>query len=64
MPWGVHKGKSIDELPSSYLKLLTEECDDDGIFDEADEEYRWRSYSNAHTDNIFELKQRYLDYRI
>ena len=51
MPWGKHKGKPIDELPSSYLKWLAEECDDDDICEAADEEYCWRSDHKAHFED-------------
>jgi uncharacterized protein (DUF3820 family) len=42
MPWGKYQGKTIEELPSSYLKWLSEECDDDEIMEAAEEEYKWR----------------------
>jgi len=43
MPWGNHKGESIEDLPSSYLKWLAENCDNNLICEASAEEYRWRS---------------------
>ena len=51
MPWGKHRGKFIDDLPSSYLRWLAENCDDDAICEAADEEYTWRTDHNAHRED-------------
>lgn len=48
MPWGIYKGKQIDQLPSSYLKWLAENCNDPELCCAADEEYIWRSDYNGH----------------
>ena len=48
MPWGKHKGEDTEDLPSSYLKWLFENCDDNEICDAAEQEYFWRSDNNAH----------------
>jgi len=50
MPWGKHKGKDIEDLPSSYLKWLTENCDDDKICEASDEGFSWRSDHKAHKE--------------
>lgn len=50
MPFGKHKGESISDLPSSYLKWLAENCNDERICQAADEEYRWRDDHNAHQE--------------
>jgi hypothetical protein len=42
MPWGAFKGKTIEELPSSYLKWLAENSHDEEIAQAANEEYMWR----------------------
>ena len=42
MPWGMHKDKDIEDVPTAYLKWLAESCDDDDICRAADEEYRYR----------------------
>ena len=48
MPWGKYKGKKIDTIPSSYLKWLAENCEDEHICEQADEEYRARTDYNDH----------------
>jgi hypothetical protein len=48
MPWGKHKGTPIGNLPSSYLKWLAENCENEQICEAADEEYRWRTDNNCH----------------
>jgi hypothetical protein len=49
MPWGKHKGKWLNALPSGYLKWLAENCDwNMEIQLAADEEYQWRTHYNAH----------------
>jgi hypothetical protein len=48
MPWGIYTGKSLEDIPSSYLKWLSEECDDDNVCEEADKEYEWRTQWKKH----------------
>ena len=50
MPFGKHKGELLSKLPSSYLKWLAENCENDVICEAADAEYRWRADNNAHTE--------------
>ncbi|MGH8373262.1 MAG: putative quorum-sensing-regulated virulence factor [Gammaproteobacteria bacterium] len=57
MPFGKHKGKTIEDLPSSYLHWLAENCEDEDICAAADEEYRWRSDNNAHESEISNSKR-------
>ena len=52
MPWGKYVNKDIEDLPSSYLKWLAENCDDDEIAEAADEEYRWRETHNQHLRDL------------
>lgn len=42
MPWGLHKDKDMEDIPTDYLKWLAESCDDDDICLAADKEYRYR----------------------
>ena len=52
IPWGKYKGKYINELPSSYLKWLAENCEDDLICSTADNEYNIRTDYNDHWEDI------------
>ena len=51
MPFGKYRGKLISDLPSSYLKWLAENSEDETVCKAADEEYRWRSDNNAHFED-------------
>lgn len=46
--FGRHKGKSIEDIPSDYLKWLAENADNDSIATAADDEYNWREDHGAH----------------
>lgn len=48
MPFGKHKGKDIEDIPSDYLKWVAENVDDEDICCAADEEYSWREAWNKH----------------
>lgn len=48
MPWGKHKGRAIEELPSGYLKWLADNCEDDEICEAAQTEYDFRSTWRTH----------------
>lgn len=48
MPFGKHKGEEIEDLPSSYLKWLAENMDNEDICLEADEEYQYRADNGCH----------------
>lgn len=48
MPWGKHKGEEIAEIPSGYLKWLSESCEDEAICCAADEEYSSRQDNHSH----------------
>lgn len=50
MPWGKHKGTDIEELPSSYLKWLAGNCDDDDICEAADKEWQYREDHREHRE--------------
>ena len=48
MPWGRYRGKKMDEIPSSYLRRLSENCDNDIIASHADALWQWREEMDAH----------------
>ena len=56
IPFGKYKGHSIEDLPSSYLKWLTEnihdnEMEERSICLNADEEYQFRASYNSHFED-------------
>ena len=56
MPFGKYKGGPIEDLPSSYLKWLTENINDkekgeNSVYSNADEEYRFREKYNSHFED-------------
>ncbi|MGO9372705.1 MAG: putative quorum-sensing-regulated virulence factor [Syntrophobacteraceae bacterium] len=46
--FGKYRGKTIEELPSGYLKWIAENVDDDDLCEAADAEYQWRSQHGTH----------------
>jgi flavorubredoxin len=56
MPWGKHKDKDIEDIPSYYLQWLAENCDNERIAVAADEEWDFRERTNSH---IFEELKNY-----
>ena len=48
MPFGKHKGKTIEELPSSYLSWMVENFDEEHLLDAADAELRFRDKHDTH----------------
>lgn len=48
VPFGKYRGKTIEEIPSGYLKWLAENCDNDDICEAADKEYQWRNQHSKH----------------
>lgn len=53
MPVGTHSGKSIEEIPSGYLKWLAENWEgktdwERKIMEECDKEWQWREDNNCH----------------
>lgn len=51
MPFGKHKGKLIEDLPSDYLHWLAENCDNEEIAEAADTEFQWREDHRAHKED-------------
>ena len=52
LPWGKHKGEDLESVPSSYLRWLAENCEDDVIASAADEEWSWREQYGQHIYSI------------
>lgn len=49
MPFGKHKGRIIEELPSSYLRWLAENLEDeDEVVEAAEAEYNYRRDHGGH----------------
>jgi hypothetical protein len=48
MPWGKFKGKTLEDIPSSYLRWLQNNCEDDEIQEAAEAEYQWRTDHSKH----------------
>jgi hypothetical protein len=48
MPFGKHKGKTMEEIPSGYLKWMADKLDDDDLCEAADAEYQWREQHRKH----------------
>ena len=51
MPWGKHQGALISALPSSYLRWLAGQCDDEEICQAADDELSWRDRHSFHFED-------------
>jgi len=51
MPWGKHKDVDMEDIPSSYLSWLAENCDNDDICQAADNEYTFRTDHNTHFED-------------
>lgn len=50
IPFGKYKGTDIEDVPSSYLKWLSENCEDDEVREEAEKEYKFRSTYKCHKE--------------
>jgi len=48
MPFGKFKGQKIDDIPSDYLKWVSENVENEEICCAADEEYRRRTDDGEH----------------
>jgi hypothetical protein len=46
--FGKYSGKTIEEIPSGYLKWLIDNCTIDEICEAAEQEYEYRSAWNKH----------------
>lgn len=46
--FGKHRGMHIEDIPSGYLKWLSENCEDVDICNAAMDEYQCREDSNEH----------------
>lgn len=48
MPAGKFAGKTLEEIPSPYLKWVAENWDDEEVAEAASMEYEWRSEWDKH----------------
>lgn len=48
MSFGKHRGKSIEDVPSSYLRWVMENCDDTEALEAAENEYNYRTDHSLH----------------
>ena len=51
MTFGKYKGQDIEYVPSSYLKWLIENSEDDDLIGPAEEEYQYRSDHHCHFED-------------
>lgn len=48
MPAGMFKGRELEEIPSSYLRWVSENWNDDDVANAAYEELKWRDKWDKH----------------
>ena len=48
LPWGVYRGKTLDQVKSSYLRTLAMNCHDPIISNHADVLWNWREEMDEH----------------
>lgn len=50
MPFGKYRGKTIEEIPSSYLRWISNDCKtaSDDLIEEADNELSFRDNHRTH----------------
>jgi len=49
MPFGVYRGKDLEEIPSDYLKwIINKVTNNDEIVEAADQEYEFREKWKSH----------------
>jgi len=54
IPFGRHKGKTVEEAPSSYLRWIIEKVDESkypSLIGAADKELAWRSKWSRHFED-------------
>lgn len=51
MPFGKYRGKTIEELPSGYLRWMRDNVEDDDLVDAADDELQFRDIHNTHFED-------------
>jgi len=49
LPWGIYRGKTLDDVKSSYLRILAESCHDQKVAEYADALWQWREEMDVHT---------------
>lgn len=50
MPFGKYKGRTIEEIPSSYLRWMRDNLEDDDLTDAAYAEIEFRDIHQTHFD--------------
>ena len=48
LPWGVYRGKTLDDVKSSYLRTLATNCHDPIVSHYADALWEWRESMDEH----------------
>ena len=48
MPGGKHQGKEMHEIPSDYLKWVSENWSQENVAEAADEEWNFRERNRTH----------------
>jgi len=48
LPWGVYRGKTLDDVKSSYLRTLAMSCHDSNASNLADALWNWREQMDEH----------------
>lgn len=51
MTFGKHKGKELEELPSSYLRWIVDEVKDEDLAEEAADELEYRDRRGGHFED-------------
>ena len=46
--FGRYRGWDLEDIPSSYLRWLAENCKNDFVATEADKEWKWRERFDKH----------------
>lgn len=49
--FGKYKGKDMEDVPSSYLRWITQEHDDEDLVAEAEEELQYRTDHDCHKES-------------
>ena len=55
MPFGKYKGKMMHEIPSSYIRWVSENWENDKVASAADREWQWREKHNKHWEQCADV---------
>lgn len=50
MPWGKYEGEDMEDIPSSYLRWIMNNVDDQEVVEAAEAEMAYRDDHNAHLE--------------